>query len=306
MKLNINYKKILIIGGTGFIGFHLCKFFNNIIYKFTSISKTQHKNIRKLQQIKYIYRDISKFKEIEFLKKMNFKYVINCGGYVDHKNKKKNHSTHFLGCKNLIKIFKRNKIKLFIHIGSSSEYGNLKSPHIEKIIGNAKDVYGKAKLLATQHILKKKIPFIILRPYQLYGPYQVENRFIPFIINSCLKDVKFPCSEGNQLRDFLYIDDFVRAVELIIKNKNLSGHIFNIGSEKPIEIKKIILKINKLIKKGTPQYGKIKLRQREQAIVYPSIKKIKRYINWVPKINLDKGLKKTFDYFKKIKKGVFD
>ena len=79
---------------------------------------------------------------------------------------------------------------------------------------------------------------------------------------------------------------------MIIKNKNLSGHIFNIGSEKPIEIKKIILKINKLIKKGTPQYGKIKLRQREQAIVYPSIKKIKRYINWVPKINLDKGLKK--------------
>ena len=86
---------------------------------------------------------------------MNFKYVINCGGYVDHKNKKKNHSTHFLGCKNLIKIFERNKIKLFIHIGSSSEYGNLKSPHIEKIIGNARDVYGKAKLLATQHILKK-------------------------------------------------------------------------------------------------------------------------------------------------------
>ena len=139
----------------------------------------------------------------------------------------------------------------------------------------------------------------------MYGPYQDENRFIPFIINSCLKDVKFPCSEGNQLRDFLYIDDFVRAVELIIKNKNLSGHIFNIGSEKPIEIKKIILKINKLIKKGTPQYGKIKLRQREQAIVYPSIKKIKRYINWVPKINLDKGLKKTFDYFKKNKKRSF-
>ena len=71
------------------------------------------------------------------------------------KIKKKNHSTHFLGCKNLIKIFERNKIKLFIHIGSSSEYGNLKSPHIEKIIGNARDVYGKAKLLATQHILKK-------------------------------------------------------------------------------------------------------------------------------------------------------
>ena len=70
MKLNINNKKILIIGGTGFIGFHLCKFFNNKNYKVTSISKTPPKKIRKLKQIKYIYRDISKFKEIEFLKKL--------------------------------------------------------------------------------------------------------------------------------------------------------------------------------------------------------------------------------------------
>ena len=90
-----------------------------------------------------------------------------------------------------------------------------------------------------------------------------------------MKDVKFPCSEGNQLRDFLYIDDFVRAVELIIKNKNLSGHIFNIGSEKPIEIKKIILKINKLIKKGTPQYGKIKLRQESKLLFIHPLKKLK-------------------------------
>ena len=132
MKLNINNKKILIIGGTGFmvfiyVNFSIIKIIKSLVYQ-----KTPPKKIRKLKQIKYIYRDISKFKEIEFLKKMNFKYVINCGGYVDHKNKKKNHSTHFLGCKNLIKIFERNKIKLFIHIGSSSEYGNLNSPHIEK------------------------------------------------------------------------------------------------------------------------------------------------------------------------------
>ena len=59
MKLNINNKKILIIGGTGFIGFHLCKFFNNKKnYKVTSISKTPPKKIRKLKQIKYISTEI--------------------------------------------------------------------------------------------------------------------------------------------------------------------------------------------------------------------------------------------------------
>ena len=58
---------------------------------------------------------------------------------------------------------------------------------------------------------KISFPFVILRPYQVYGPYQDNNRLIPFIINSCLQNKKFPCTTGVQFRDFLYIDDFVEV-----------------------------------------------------------------------------------------------
>ena len=292
---------VLIIGGTGFVGFHLCKYFLKQEYKVFSISLNKPKEIRKLKNVKYFTCNISKFKEIIFLKKINFELVINCGGYVDHRNQKKTVAVHYLGCKNLIKIFEKNKIKLFIQMGSSAEYGDIRSPHKENISGNAKDIYGKAKLLATKHLLQKKIPFVIFRPYQIYGPHQDDNRFIPFIINSCLNDIKFPCSKGEQLRDFLYIDDFIKAISLLIKKDNFYGQIFNLGSAKPIKLKKIISKINKLIKKGLPQYGKIKMRQNEQIIVYPSINKIKNYIDWKPKINIDDGLKKTIKYFRENK-----
>lgn len=298
-------KKVLIVGGTGFIGFHLCNFFLKKKYKVFSISLNKPKKNRKLTKVKYFCCDIGILKEIIFLKRMNFDYVVNCGGYVDHYNKKKTLLTHFSGCKNLFKIFEKKKIKLFIQIGSSAEYGNLKSPHVENKIGNAKDVYGKAKLLSTKYLCKKKFPFVILRLYQLYGSHQDDNRLIPFVINSSLRNRKFPCSEGKQFRDFLHINDFLRAINLLILSKNSSGEIFNLGSGKPIKLRKLISKIHQLIKKGQPKFGKIKMRNNEQNIVYPSINKIKNYTGWKPKINIDQGIKKTIFYFRKNKKRSF-
>ena len=61
---------------------------------------------------------------------------------------------------------------------------------------------------------------MIIRPYQIYGPYQDLNRFIPIIINNCLQNRKFPCSDGNQFRDFLYIDDFVKYLFILMNKTN--------------------------------------------------------------------------------------
>ena len=63
---------------------------------------------------------------------------------------------------------------------------------------------------------KKSFPFIILRLYQVYGPNQTIDRLIPIVISSCLKNKKFSCSPGTQIRDFLYVDDLVKLFELII------------------------------------------------------------------------------------------
>ena len=87
---------------------------------------------------------------------------------------------------------------------------------------------------------KYNFPVTILRFYQLYGPKQDINRFIPILINSCLKRKKFFTSSGNQLRDFLYIDDGINAIIKSIKSDNSKGKIFNISSGKPIRLKKIM------------------------------------------------------------------
>tara|TARA_B100000315_G_C14230860_1_gene430867 strand:- start:166 stop:633 length:468 start_codon:yes stop_codon:yes gene_type:complete len=144
---------------------------------------------------------------------------------------------------------------------------------------------------------KKNFPSTVLRLYLAYGPKQDVNRFLPIVIKGCLKNEKFPCSTGDQLRDFVYVDDAVDAIIKSLTNKNARGQIINIGSGKPKRIKSVIEKVKKISKGGYPQYGKFKLRKFEILKLYPNVKKAKNKINWRPKISFQKGLKSTIKFY---------
>jgi len=297
--------KILIAGGTGFIGYYLAKKCLSLNWSVDSISTKSPLKKRKLERVKYIKFDISKKKNLIKNLSQNYDYVVNLAGYVDHSHKEKTMRSHYDGCKNLSEFFLNKKIKKFIQIGSSIEYGKLKSPQKENIRNYQKtySVYGKAKLLSTKFLmgLKKKynFPATVIRLYLVYGPKQDLNRLIPITIMNAIHNKKFKCSSGHQLRDFIYIDDLINAILKILKSHNVVGEIINIGSGKPISVKKLILKICKLTKGGKPQFGKIPLRKDEIIKLYPNLSKVKKLFNWEPKIDLEKGLKETIKYFKK-------
>ncbi len=297
MKLN---KKLLIVGGTGFIGSKLAKKTVEKGWKVFSISTNKPKKLRKVSKVKYLICDISKKRLLKKKIKTNFDYVVNLGGFVDHRNKVKTYNSHYIGCKNLAQIFLKKSIKSFIQIGSGLEYGNFSSPQKENNSckpNSIRSIYGRSKLLSTLYLKKlyrkKKFPVTILRLYQAYGPEQDTNRFIPIIINGCIKNKKFACTEGKQFRDFIHVDDVIDSILKSLTNKKAKGEIFNIGSGKPKKIKNIIVEIKKIIKSGQPQYGKIKMRKDERLKMYPSIKKVRKLINWSPKISFKKGIKNT-------------
>ena len=296
-------KKILIIGGTGFLGFNLASECLKKNWLVSSVSLKRPSKARFLKKVKYILCDISQKKKFKKKLNFNYNYIVNLGGHVDHNNKTKTYSSHFIGSKNLIDFFKEKKIDLFIQIGSSSEYGKIKSPHKESMKGKPIKIYGKSKLLSTNYAIKTfkedKFPCSVFRLYQVYGPGQSTNRFLPALINSCLKNKIFPCSSGLQKRDFLYIDDLMNAFFKAFKSKTIHGKIFNIASAKPVQLLKIIKKVKRNLKGGKPVYGKIKLRIDEPKIVYPDISLAKKYLRWKPKVKFINGLKKTITHFKK-------
>ena len=94
------------------------------------------------------------------------------------------------------------------------------------------------------------------------------------------------------MRDFIFIDDVIRAILKTLKNKNTNGEIINIGSSKPIKIKSLINKICLLVGTGKPIFGKVKMRKDDILHLYPNINKAKKILNWQPKTNLNVGLKK--------------
>ena len=294
-------EKILILGGTGFIGYHLAKEALRRGFQVSSISKNVPIKKRYLKRVKYIIADISNKNFVNKKIKEDFQYVVNLAGYVDHSDKIKTYKSHYLGCKNISNFFLKKKIKKFIQVGSSMEYGLAESPQKENFKCKPKSVYGRAKFLSTDYLLnlyhKKKFPVTIVRLYQVYGPYQDLNRFIPIVINSCKDNKDFPCSHGRQFRDFLYIIDLIEAFFLILKNPKAEGEIFNIGYGKPLKIRSIIDRILGYYKSGSPKFGEIKLRKEEQIKIYPDISKAKKFLKWKPKINFTKGLTKTIQYY---------
>ena len=298
--------KILITGGTGFIGHHLSKRCIKLGWSVTSLSSNSPKPNKIIQGVKYIKVDIRDKKKLFKIKK-DFDYVVNLAGYVDHYNKKKTLESHYIGCKNLASLFLNKKIKKFVQVGSSIEYGKSRSPQVEnkKNSQSTFSIYGKAKLLSTKYLMaiykKEKFPTTVIRLYLVYGPKQDINRVIPIAIKNALLDKKFNCSSGLQFRDFIYIDDVINAILKTLKNRKTNGEIINIGSNKPVRIKDLIIRICSLVGSGKPIFGKIKLRKDEIKSLYPNINKAHKILKWGPKISLNTGLKRTIKYYKNAK-----
>jgi len=298
-------KKILITGATGFIGYHLAKYCLKLNWSVTSISTKKPIETRKLKNVEYLICDLYNKNKLNKKLSLDFDYVVNLAGYVDHSNRDRIIKSHYIGCKNLSTILLKTKIKKFIQVGSSIEYGKIRSPQLENKNNKQRtfSAYGEAKLKSTKFLLnlskKFNFPVTILRLYLVYGPYQDANRVVPITIFNAIKNKKFDCSNGLQLRDFTYIEDVIEAIIKTLKNRQSTGQIINIGQGKPVSIKRVINKICELLNSGKPQFGKIDLRKDEIMKLYPNILKAKKILNWKPRISLENGLKKTIKFFNK-------
>ena len=126
---------------------------------------------------------------------------------------------------------------------------------------------------------------------------QDDNRVIPYVIKNSIKNKKFNCSSGVQLRDFTYIDDVIKAIYKSLSSKGAIGEIINVGFGKPYKIKYLINMIVRLVGSGEPVFSKMKLRKDELLSLYPSIQKSKKILKWKPKISLINGIKKTIKFY---------
>lgn len=193
-------------------------------------------------------------------------------------------------------------VKGIVNIGSALEYGNRSVIMKEEMRLEPTTPYGCAKAWTThygQHLARQSnVPIVTLRPFFVFGPWQPIERFMPAVILSSLRGQKPQISNPNIGRDFIFVEDVVRAM-MLAGDKHPAGAVINIGAGKEMTLKKaadIILKeTGSKIKIETGVAGRIfdKPSSKWQA----DISQAKKLIGWKPKFSQKEGIIKTIKWF---------
>ncbi len=318
--------KILITGIAGFIAFNFAKELsknknvkivgidNYSDYYSIKLKKKRIQILKKNKNFKFFKLDLlEKDKIIKIFKTFKFDEVYNFAAQAGVRYSMENPSvyidTNVSGFSNLITVAKNFKIKKFFYASSSSVYGdNKKFPLLEKEKIYPKNIYGLSKKfneeIAQNFFEIYKFKSTGLRFFTVFGEWGRPDMFMLKLLNASFKKKKFYLNNnGNHFRDFTYIKDVISLIIKLRKLKNDKHELYNICSNKPVGLKKVVNYIGKF----TPR-TKIILRKKQLADIYKTHgnnKKILKRIKNFQFTKLEVSIKNTIDWFKN-NKNLFD
>jgi len=311
--------KILVTGGAGFVGSHLCQKLlaqgNEVICldNFQTSSKENIQNLLTNPKFTFILHDVTVPLEI----KVDQIYNLACPASPIHYqlDPVKTVKTSVLGAINMLELAKNNQAQI-LQASTSEVYGD---PHIhpqtETYWGNVnclglRACYDEGKRCAEtlffDYHRQFKVAIRVIRIFNTYGPQMAENdgRVVSNFIIQALKNEPLTIfGQGNQTRSFQYIDDLIAGMTKMMDNdQDFIGPV-NLGNPIEFTIKELAELVLKLIPQSASQIVYQPLPEDDPRQRRPDIALAQKKLNWVPQIKLEDGLKATIEYFKeKLKK----
>jgi len=323
-------KKILITGGSGFIGSHLVRLFVNKYpdYLIINMDKlTYAGNPENLIDIEnkpnYIFEkiDINDEKKVfELFEKYKFDGVIHLAAesHVDRSISNPNEFiyTNVIGTLNLLNASKliwddKKEDKVFYHISTDEVYGSLGDEgfFVETTAYDPRSPYSASKA-SSDHLVRSyfhtfNIPVKLSNCSNNYGSHQFPEKLIPLIINNICHNKELPVyGKGENVRDWLWVEDHARAIDLIFHEGKI-GETYNIGGcneWKNIDLVHLICDIldEKLNRKASSSRELIKFvkdRAGHDLRYAIDASKIKDELGWEPSVTFNEGLELTIDWY---------
>jgi len=313
----------VVTGAAGFIGSHIARKLVNLGHKvivIDNMSEGRPENIEDIRdKIEFCKKDIL---DLQFLQK-KFKGV----DYVFHEaalrsversvhNPAETNEVNIKGTLNVLIAARDNKVKRVIFASSSSVYGNPASTagrrrgdslFIESMCPNPISPYALSKLTGEFYLKQfyklYGLQTISLRYFNVYGPYQdPKNEYanvIPIFITKMLRgETPVIHWDGEQSRDFNFIDDVVRANIMAMKKDKTTGEVLNICNGKKYSINQMFEMLCNIMDKDiNPSHGPKRAGDVRLTLGNPS--KAKKLLEFKAQVNFKQGLKKTVDWFKK-------
>lgn len=308
--------RILITGGTGFIGKNLCLKLlkgNNqlvVIDNFITSSKLDFKEFLKLKNLKFFRGNITDEELIKKIQKgFKFDEIYHLACPTGVSNLRELAYEMLMACsagtKNILDLARLQQAKV-LFTSSSEVYGDPeKFPQDESYTGNVdptgvRSPYEEGKRFAESLVKMYSIKFgvdvKITRLFNTYGPFMSleDSRVIPQFIQAVLKGKALPVKgRGQQTRTFCYVDDLVEGLEIVMA-RGKRGEVYNLGGESEIKIIDLAKLFIKTVGKGRIKFIKREIHDHKSR--QPSLKKVKK-LGWRSKISLEEGIVKTLNSF---------
>jgi len=312
----ISSKKIFITGGAGFIGTKLSERLANdnklILYDNLWRNSLKNSYIHNHPNVQLIQGDILDFENLnEILHEIKPDIVVHLAAIagVDTviKYPVKTLKINMIGTYNILEAIKDLKIERFLNFSTSEIFGSYaykvddNAQSSLATVGEARWTYSVSKLagehLSYAYYKEYGIPIVNIRPFNVYGPGQVgEGAIHRFVIRALKNEDLEIHGDGDQIRSWCYIDDFIEGVILCLEKEEAIGQAFNIGNPKGTTT---ISMLAKLIKEISGSNSKIIYVPKTYVYVelrIPSIDKAKTILGYNPKIELEEGIKRTIEW----------
>ncbi|MBD3342894.1 MAG: NAD-dependent epimerase/dehydratase family protein [Candidatus Lokiarchaeota archaeon] len=316
MNKILKNKNILITGGAGFIGGHLIERlidYNHILVidnfnEYYSGKEEQFdlitRNYKEKEDFELIKADLvnkSIFDRIELDIDIIFHLAAQAGVRYSIQNAAEVAKNNIVSTVNIFEFGLNSEVEKILFASSSSVYGNpIYTPLDEDHPKNPISPYAISKLsgeiYADYYYRERNLPVTSTRFYTVYGPRGRPDMAIRKFFKLILQGKKITIyGDGSQLRDFTYISDIVDGLILAAGSQKSNGEIFNLGCSNPISVNKLVeLMYNIADKPKNIVY--IEKQEGDVEVTYSDTTKALEMLDYNPKINIEKGLKKTFDW----------
>lgn len=318
----ITNKRILLTGGAGFIGTKLCMLLSDeneiLIYDNLTRNSIKDTNLLKDKKVQLVCGDVLDYENLKrVVDDFNPQIVVHMAAIagIDTviKSPINTMNVNLIGTFNILKSLKNriDNIERFLDFSTSEVFGtyaykvNEMSTTNLGPVGEARWTYQVSKI-ASEHLAHSffkeyNLPVVSVRPFNVYGPGQVGEGAIHVFVKKAINNEQIQIhGEGDQIRSWCYIDDFIDGILLCLQKEEAIGHSLNIGNPRGTITINHLAELIVLLSKSKSEIIHIPKNYVDVDIRIPSIDKARELLKYEPKVDLKEGILKTVDWYKSV------
>ena len=220
------------------------------------------------------------------------------GAYPHQSDPRRIIETNVLGLTNLLLAAERVDYRLFLHTGSSSEYGRKRAPMQESDELEPESVYGASKaaqsLFCRQWARQRGRPIVVLRLFSVYGPLEEPSRFVPRLLAAHLDDAPIALVSRETSRDFIFVDDVVEAMIMVDRLGSLGGAILNLGTGIQTSLEGMVQALESVTNRAVKaQWGTMPPRPWDTDTWVADATRLRDVLHWSPSVSVADGLARS-------------